>query len=191
MLRSIVTLALGVLLANSALADSAVVGRAELLIQSDSHGYSATSLTETADGKIVGVGTGLLTLQRQAGGVKGYANGRFLNIVCNATSCTDHGANELSITISSQNGTTHLEGSMNYSFVNVTYSANSISVSTNKASYELDRQASGSLSGNGAYSSFGLNPTFEATLTSSESLQGVSQDPALILAFLVNPFTGR
>jgi len=196
MLKSIVTLALGIVLANSAMADPAVVGRADFLLQTDAHGPLDTNVSENAAGHIAGHGPGLpgtnnvIYLDRQAGGVRGQVYGRFLNIVCSATNCVDKGATNLNITVSSANGITKLDGTLAFNFVHVAYSANQISISTNTAAYELTRQANGTFSGNGAYSDIAMVPGFDAFLQSSGSLQAISQDPALILALLVSPYCG-
>jgi hypothetical protein len=194
MLRSFVILALGAVLANSAMADQNVIGRSELLIQSDAHGSSASDFTETLDGRISGQGGGLpgnnniVSLERQAGGVKGQVYGRFFNITCKATNCVDNGATNLNVTVTSSNGVTHLDGLLAFNFVHVAYSADMLSISTNSATFQMNRLPDGKLSGNGAYSDFTLNPSFEAMLSGSGSLQGIAQDPALILAVLVSPF---
>ena len=194
MLKSLMVVAFGIILANSAMADSSVIGRAEFLIQSDAHGPLDTDVRETADGHLAGQGVGLpasnnvIYLDRQAGGVKGQVYGRFLNITCNATSCSDGGSTNMNITVSSTGGVTHLDGTLAFNFVHVVYSANQISVSTNTAAYELTRQADGSFSGSGAYSTMSLDPGFEATLSGSGSLSSIGQDPAMVLAVLVSPF---
>jgi hypothetical protein len=196
MLKSIVALAFGIVLANSAMADSAIVGRADLLLQTDAHGPLDTQISENAAGHLAGQGAGLpgtnnvIYLDRQAGGVVGQVYGRFVNIVCNATNCVDKGATNLNITVSSANGITKLDGTLAFNFVHVAYSANQISISTNHAAYELNRDANGKFSGNGAYSDIALDPGFDALLSSSGSLQGIAQDPALILALLVSPYCG-
>ena len=58
MLKLMVVLAFGVFMATSALADSAVVGRADFLIQSDQHGPLDTQISESANGHLSGEGVG-------------------------------------------------------------------------------------------------------------------------------------
>jgi hypothetical protein len=196
MFKSIVSMSAFVLFAGSAFAQSnAAVGHSDLFIQPDHFGSSEISTTEHANGQITGNGQGepnanitMVNLARQNGGIKGQIFGRFVNIVCTATTCTDQGSLQLNMTVKNNNGVIQLEGDFNFNFVRVTLSANQISVSTNSASYEMTKQANGHFTGQGAYSSFSMDPTFNVVFQSDGTLANITQDPAAALALLVSPF---
>jgi hypothetical protein len=195
MIKTIISASALLALACPAFAQSTGTGgTADLLVQYDTHGYSETSVTETATGKITGNGEGapghnsMVNLQSQAGTVNGQIFGRFLNLTCTAQSCSSQNATEVNIQVTNSNGAVHLDGTFNYNFVHVTLSQNKISVSTNSANFDLTRQSNGTFTGEGADSTQSLDPGFDVIYTATGSFQNLAQNPALALAVLVSPF---
>jgi len=172
------------------------IGEADLSIRSDQSGFSEITLTESAGGQITGRGQAepnpditMVNLNRQTGGLKGQIFGRFLNVVCSDTKCSDNGSTELIIDVNHATGKTTLKGTLNYDFVRITIGADKITVSTNNIDYELNRQSDIKFAGRGSsLRQNPLNPGFDVELTTLGTFQNLAADPALAIALLVSPF---
>ena len=167
-------------------------GTIEFVSYSDGGAPTFDSQFEVNDNgsALVGVSGSVINLVKQASGYQGYALGRFLDVTCTATHCTDNGSAQLDITVTPVADGYSLSGTLNFVFVNATVTASKISLSAEGANtdvgFELDADSAGNYSGDGT-DGYG---TFTATLTTGGSLAGLT-DPATFVALMVNPFVGN
>src|ERR1700751_4847373 len=130
-----------VLFALSAHAD--VTGSVELVLNGDySPSFSEFQVNEDG-GKLIGVGGSTVYLEKQNGGYKGNAFGRFFDLTCEGDRCTDNGATQAEFSVKYTSGGFILDGSLNFVSVHALVTDQSISLSSSgfstEASFELER----------------------------------------------------
>ena len=142
-------------------------------------------------GNLVGVSGSVINLEQQKGGYQGFALGRPFNVVCSATECTDNGSTQLDIAVTPVSGGYKLSGTLNYVHVEATVTDTKISVSAlggnTDVSFHLHKTSNGTYSGDGVADAI---TTFPATLTTSGTLEGLT-DPATFIVLVLNPFVGQ
>jgi hypothetical protein len=182
-------IAMAALAAFGAHADDRVAGSASMVVYSDENpGFTQFEVSDVGD-SLTGVSSAMVTLQKQKGGFQGFALSRPFNLTCTATACDDAGSTQLHFDITQVAGGYKLEGSMNFVPVSATVTDSEISVLAD-SSFELTSNGDGSYSGEGASDYFGGLSSFQATLTTSGSLEGL-KDPATFIVLVINPSVRR
>jgi hypothetical protein len=183
-------LSLGALVLSASSAFAADVGSIDFVAYMDGGAPTFDTQFDVSDtgSALVGTGSSIINLTKEASGYQGFAFGRALNISCSATHCTDNGSTELDIAVAQVAGGYTLSGTLNFVYVQATVTSSEISVNASGidtgVAFDLSSTNGTTFSGQG---NSGTDHTFNANLNTSGTLAGLT-DPATFIALMVNPF---
>lgn len=175
-------------------APNKATGHSDLVIYPDNSGQIIeiylTSYGDTITGT-TSFGNGMISLTRENGGWKGWAYGQNFDFTCDQSACnglTSQGGSDMTLQHDNTGGvsTEKLDGSLNFSFVNASYSSQEITVSAD-GSLDLTANSDGSFDGTGVLPGRAQLNTFSAHLEGDGDLAQIT-DPALFVIYLVAPF---
>jgi hypothetical protein len=164
------------------------VGTAEITIYPDRSGSFTALVVNDLGPRLVAVSGGILYLEKQPMGYRGFAFRRPFNVTCTATACTDKGSTELNLAITQVPGGFKLKGTLDYVSVEATVTDNEISMSASggrtNMGYDLTRQRDGLFTGQGDSRAW---EGFLMTLNTQGTLAGL-KDPATFVVLGISPF---